>query len=131
MLAEDKMFTDRLPPMTVKVFQDKFSEELKEKVITRSINRSCDVAHDFIDKFMKIKVRNVGIQTKSIDDLVADHLERIHEQRSMLKAAEIHETSILAELNRVTKKLSESLKEQEQLKETAERAEQERKFMFE
>lgn len=122
MLAEGKMFGENIPPMTVKAFQDKFREDLKEKVITRSVTKSCDVAHEFIDNYLQKKVRNVSSQTNSIDDLVSDHIERINQQMTMLKAAEIHETSILAELNRISKRLAESQKEQEKLQEIANRA---------
>lgn len=97
--------------MTVKTFCDMFESDLNEKVISRSINRSCDVAHDFIEKVMKVKVRHASIQTNSIDEIFADHVKQIEEQTAMLKAAKIHETSILGELNRITKRLKKSEKE--------------------
>lgn len=70
---EDGMFDKMRPPMTVKAFKDCFEDDLNEKVIKRSVDKSVDVAHQFIEKFTMKSMRNQGIQTNSIDELFAEH----------------------------------------------------------
>ena len=49
---------DSAPPMTGKTFADTFDEDLKTKVIERSIDWTGDVACDFIEKTFQKEVRN-------------------------------------------------------------------------
>ena len=61
--------------MTSKAFADKLDEDLRSKVIERSIDWTGDVAYEFIEKTFQRELRNQGSQSMSIDELFVDYRE--------------------------------------------------------
>ena len=119
-----------VPPMTVKVYKDSIEDDLNEKVIRRSIDKSFNVANQFIEQLTKKELRSVCIQTNSIDELFAEHTYVIDHQRAALKAAKIRESSIMGELERIADLLKESREQQMVLKRIADAAELEKNSML-
>ena len=89
---------DTAPPMTGKAFADTFNDDLREKVIERSIDWTGDVACDFIEKTFQREMRNQGSQSMSIDELFVDYRERIIALEKKLKAATVVESNLMQEL---------------------------------
>ena len=93
------------PPMTVKTFKDIFQMELEEKVIKRSIDMSSEAAKQFINDTLMKEKRNYGTQSLSIDGIFEDYRIQVEGLTKKLKAANINEKGMLAEIHRIADKL--------------------------
>lgn len=97
--------------MTANAFSHTFEMDLHDKVIKRSVDRSSDVALSFMKNLTTKYLRNQGSQSETMEELFVEHSATIKKLNNTLNASRIHETCIMAELNRISGQLVDSRKE--------------------
>ena len=103
------------PPMTVKIFKDRFDFQLEEKVIKESFNQAHLVAQKFIQQVTTKECRNQSIQTDSLDSYFAAHKLMVEKLQTKIQGGKIQYQSIFGELNRLLNKLKDAEAEHKRL----------------
>ena len=90
--------------MTAKAFRDVFQEDLKQKVLMRSVEKGNSCAVSFINGILQKNIKNQGTQSLSIDGIFEDYRNQVAFLDKKLAAAHINEKNMMSELDRLMEK---------------------------